>query len=168
MLILGNNGINTFHLSAGIGPKEEHLCMLWTLSTCIQLGGISHQPYFSTRAKRIRSKHRHNPDTAELPLPAAAEDSQGVAAAAIQVGRVWRWGEQNHMVVLFCCGNIRIERSKWAGKDVKQFSPYVLPFNTWIASFPYYFPHTYLWERSIPHRNIPTVQTRTLLSCKKD
>lgn len=37
-----------------------------------------------------------------------------------------------------------------------------------LASFPYYFPHTYLWERSIPHRNILTVQTCTLLSCKKD
>lgn len=37
-----------------------------------------------------------------------------------------------------------------------------------LATFPCHFPHKYFCERSIPHRNILTVQTCMLSSCVKD
>lgn len=91
MLILSSNSINAFLLSAGDSPKEEHLCMRWTLGTRIQLTlvGFPTSPTSAhANARWIQSKHRHDPDTAELPLPPAAEDRRGAAVDAIHIDRV--------------------------------------------------------------------------------
>jgi len=91
----------------------------------IDFDGISHQPHFSTRVNdhQVQSKHRRDPNPAELPLPPAAEDSQGAAVAAIQVGRVCRWGQQSHPVALFCCGNTRNKAASRQGRTLNS-SPY--------------------------------------------